>query len=272
MNATPPRRPIRLQSVFISDVHLGYRGCRADYLLNFLAAVETRNLFVIGDLIDFWALRRSGYWPASHQEVLRVLLDRARTGTRVVYIPGNHDEAARDLCGSRFGLVEIHRDYVHETADGRRLLLMHGDEFDESVIHGFAPALKRLGGVLYDVILALNHSVHAVRRRFGYRYWSLSDWIKRQVPDAERYISRFEAAAAGEAARRGLDGVVCGHIHRAALREVGEVLYCNDGDWVESCTSLVEDLNGRLAVLRWTEHSEVVSHVGVGAAVLEAAA
>jgi len=270
MNVTPVRLPLRVQSIFISDVHLGYRGCQADYLLHFLASVEARNIFVIGDLIDFWALRRQMYWPASHQEVLRTLLTRARTGTRVVYIPGNHDELCRDLCGTHYGAVEVHRDYVHETADGRRMLLLHGDEFDEAV--KFGAWLKRLGGAAYELILRLNQVVHAARRRCGYGYWSLADWLKHRVPNAVDYISRFERVAAAEARRRGLDGVICGHIHRPALREIDGMLYCNDGDWVESCTSLVEDLNGRLALLRWTERSEVVSHAGQIPVALESAA
>jgi UDP-2,3-diacylglucosamine pyrophosphatase LpxH len=251
MDVTPARQQMRLRSVFISDVHLGFRGCRAEYLLHFLDSVEARQIFVIGDLIDFWALRRQVYWPSAHQEVLRKLLTLARTGTRVVYIPGNHDELCRDLCGSQYGPVEVHREYVHETADGRRMLLLHGDEFDEAV--KFGAWLKRVGEFAYDAIIRLNHVVHRVRRRLGYGYWSLADWIKRQVPDAVDYIDRFERAAAAEARRRGLDGVICGHIHRPTVRELDGVLYCNDGDWVESCTSLVEDHNGRLAVLRWTE-------------------
>jgi UDP-2,3-diacylglucosamine pyrophosphatase LpxH len=272
MSVIPARFPIRLRSVFISDLHLGYRGCRADYLRHFLRSVKARNLFIVGDLIDFWSLRRSFFWPVAHQQVLRTLMTLSRTGTRVIYVPGNHDEIARDLCGSRYGAIEIHREYVHETADGRRMLLLHGDEFDESVTNNFSPLLKRLGGLAYDAILGLNHSVHAVRRRLGYGYWSLADWLKRQVPDAERYIVRFEEAAAGEAARRGFDGVICGHIHRPAVREIDGVLYCNDGDWVESCTSLVEDMNGRLAVLRWTETGELVTGTGRPPLVLEPAA
>ena len=270
MSMTPARPPLRLRTAFISDVHLGFRGCRAEYLLNFLRSIEARQVYVVGDLIDFWALRRQVYWPHTHQEVLRTLLTLARSGTRVTYIPGNHDELCRDLCGSAYGPVEVRREHVHETADGRRLLLVHGDELDDAV--KFGPLLKRVGTVAYDAIIRLNHAVHRVRRRMGYGYWSLADWIKHQVPDAVDYIERFERAAAAEAARRGLDGVICGHIHRPALKEIDGVLYCNDGDWVESCTSLVEDLNGRLAVLRWTESREVVSHAGLVPAALEPAA
>jgi UDP-2,3-diacylglucosamine pyrophosphatase LpxH len=270
MDVTPARPPLRLRTVFLSDVHLGFRGSRAEYLLDFLASIEAAEIVVIGDLIDFWALRRQVYWPPEHQEVLRTLLTLARTGTRVTYVPGNHDELCRDLCGSRYGPIEIKREHVHVTADGRRLLVLHGDEFDEAV--KFGALLNRLGNFAYDAIIRANHFVHRVRRRWGYGYWSLADWIKHRVPDAVEYIGRFERAAAAAARRRGFDGVVCGHIHRPALRQIDGVLYCNDGDWVESCTSLVEDNNGRLAVLRWTERSEVVSHAGLVPAALEAAA
>jgi len=272
MRPTPARFPTRLRSLFISDVHLGYRGARARYLRHFLESMPAQNIFVIGDLVDFWSLKRSFYWPRSHQAVLDLLLELARSGTRVVFIPGNHDEIIRDFCGVSYEGIEVHREFVHQTADGRRLLLLHGDEFDESVINGFPRVVKRLGGLVYDVMLAANHSLHAIRRRLGYGYWSLADWLKRQVPNAERYIARFEEAAADEARRRGLDGVVCGHIHRAAMREIDGVLYCNDGDWVESCTSLVEDMNGRLAILRWTERSEMLTVGGHVPVMLDPAA
>lgn len=272
MSVIPARIPMRVRSIFISDVHLGYRGCRAEYLDHFLQSVQAQNVFIVGDLVDFWALERSYYWPASHQSILRRLAALARAGKRIVVVPGNHDDVLRDYCGLQYGGVEIHREFVHETADGRRLLLFHGDQFDESVIDQFSPLVKRLGGLLYDVMLEVNHLLHSLRHRLGYGYWSLADWIKRQVPDAERYIARFEAAAAGEARRRGFDGAVCGHIHRSALRDLEGVLYCNAGDWVESCTSLVEDMNGRLSVLRWTERSEMVTATGHVPVVLEPAA
>jgi len=246
----------KLRSIFISDVHLGYRGCRADYLLDFLSRHEADTIFMIGDIVDVWSLKRSVYWPDSHQEVVRTLQAKGRAGTRLVYIPGNHDEVFRDLCGSHFGHLEVFRDYIHETADGRQGLLLHGDEFDESVKYG---ALERwIGGHFYDVMLSANHALHGLRRRLGFGYWSLADWLKRQAPQAVEYIGRFEEAAAAEARRRGVDGVICGHIHRPALRDVEGVLYCNDGDWVESCTALVEDRQGRLSIMRWTEGKDLV--------------
>jgi UDP-2,3-diacylglucosamine pyrophosphatase LpxH len=264
------RRTLRVRTVFISDVHLGWRGSQARYLLDFLRSVHADTIFLVGDIVDLWSLKRSFFWPAEHREVLRTLLDRARNGTRVVYVPGNHDETFRDLCGSWFGDFEVLAEAEHVTAEGRRLLVLHGDRFDADI---------RLGGIThwfgsacYDFFVAAGRRLHAARRRLGFPYWSLAGWIKSRVGGARVYIARFEAAAARDAAQRGFDGVVCGHIHRASLREIDGVLYCNDGDWVENCTALVEDRNGRLALVRWTEGSEVVEHLAPSAAALDFAA
>lgn len=244
---------LRLRTAFISDVHLGFRGCQADYLLDFLNSIDTDRLVLVGDIVDLWALKRSLYWPAAHQEVLRKLIKLSSSGTEVIYVPGNHDEAAREFCGMSFGEIKIHRQLVHETHDGRRLLVLHGDEFDGAV--EFSGWLKHFGSFLYDRMVDLARVVHFLRRRLGRPYWSLASWLKHNVPNAMSYILAFEKAAAQEAARRGFDGVVCGHIHRAEMRTVDGILYCNDGDWVEHCTALVEDRNGRLAILRWAEQA-----------------
>ena len=244
---------LRVRTVFISDVHLGFRGCQAEYLLDFLNNVDMDRLVLVGDIVDLWSLKKSLYWPAAHQEVLRTIFRLSKTGTEVVYVPGNHDEAAREFCGLAFGDITIHRQLIHETADGRRLLVMHGDEFDGAV--EFSGWLKHFGSFLYDRMVDIARVVHFLRRRLGRPYWSLASWIKHAVPNAMTYILAFEKAAAQEAAHRGYDGVVCGHIHRPELRTVDGILYCNDGDWVEHCTALVEDRNGRLAILRWTEHA-----------------
>ncbi|MEP7311445.1 MAG: UDP-2,3-diacylglucosamine diphosphatase [Pseudomonadota bacterium] len=241
----------RLRSVFISDVHLGFRGCRAEALCDFLRSVRTDNLILVGDIFDLWSLKKSFFWPQSHSEVVRTILSRTRDGTRVVYIPGNHDELFRSLDGSVFGNLEVHRDYIHTTAAGKRLLVMHGDEFD-SVVQCH-PALVSLGTALYDFLLWVNPLFNTVRRLFGLPGYSLAAALKAATPRAVQYMRKFEEAAAAAAQRRGADGIVCGHIHHAALRELRGVIYCNDGDWVESCTSLVEDMNGSLSILRWQE-------------------
>ena len=247
----------RARTAFISDVHLGFRGCQADYLLQFLNQLDAEQLVLVGDIVDLWSLRRSPYWPPSHQAVLHAILRLARSGTRVIYVPGNHDQGFRELCGAQIEGIEIGRDFIHETADGRRYLVVHGDEFDGAGT--FASWLKNLGERLYDVILWAGRCLQWVRRRFGYGDWSLATWIKEQVPDARRYIARFEHAAAYAALRHGLDGVVCGHIRRSGLREVDGVRYCNDGDWVEHCSALIEDRNGRLALMYFTDSQLVAA-------------
>jgi UDP-2,3-diacylglucosamine pyrophosphatase LpxH len=251
----PPSAPtVRLRCAFISDVHLGTKGCRAELLLEFLRSIEVDNLVLVGDIIDLRSLSRSFFWPQSHIDVLRAILGKVRHGTRVIYVPGNHDEVFRELVGSVFGNLEIHREYVHETADGRRLLVLHGDEFDSVV--KCSRWLTSLGTWVYDVLLRLNRYFNFVRRAFGFPYWSLATYVKSRVRNAVEYIGKFEEAVAFAARRRDMDGVVCGHIHRAKLAVIDGVLYCNDGDWVESCTTLVENLNGHLSLWNWVEQRE----------------
>ena len=246
-----PRHAIR--SLFISDVHLGSRGCRAEALLSLLDHVRAETIVVVGDLIDFWSLRRSFYWPASHTAVLRSLWAHAKSGAQVVYVPGNHDAELREFVGSVFGQVEIHRHYVHFTLRGERMLVLHGDEFDGVV--KCSPWLAALGSRVYDLTLEVNRQFNRIRDRLGYSYWSLASYLKSRVPNARGYIDAFEVAAAHEARRRGLDGVICGHIHRARLCRIDGLLYCNDGDWVESCTAIVEDRLGQLGLWDWNEMS-----------------
>ncbi len=254
MNALSPlavTAEYRFRTVFISDLHLGTRGCRSDFLADFLRRVSCEKLYLVGDVIDGWRLRKSWYWDAHHDDVLRLILRHARNGTEIVYIPGNHDEMIRAWLpmGLEIAGIVLKQDDVHTLADGRRLLVMHGDEFDSVVRH--AKFLALLGDWAYTTSLAFNRWFNAIRRRMGYPYWSLSQWLKRQVKEAVKAIDRFETALAREARERGLDGVVCGHIHHAEMRDIGGVLYLNDGDWVESCTALVEHADGRLELLDW---------------------
>lgn len=257
MQTPAPRPTIRLRTVFLSDTHLGFKGCRAEFLLDFLRRVECEQLYLVGDIIDVWSLTRSFYWPQAHNDVIRTILGKAKHGTQVVYVPGNHDRPFRDHDGLVLGNVEIRRQAVHCTADGRWLLVLHGDEFD-SIVRA-SPLLESVGSQAYAIALTLNRWLNTLRRALGYPYWSLSAFLKDRVKNAVKYIANFERAIAAEARRRGLDGVVCGHIHRAEIRDIDGITYCNDGDWVESCTALVEDFQGRLSLLRWTEQAEVLS-------------
>lgn len=242
----------RFRTIWISDIHLGTAGCNADLLIDFLHSIECETLYLVGDIIDGWRLRKGWYWPASHNEVVRRVLKLARKGTRVVYIPGNHDEMIRDYAGLTFGGVEIALEAIHETADGRRLMVVHGDMFDGVII--YARWLAYIGDQAYTMLLKANQWLNAIRRRLQLPYWSLSARLKKKVKNAVQFITEYETVVAREAAMRGVDGVVCGHIHSAEIRELGGVVYYNDGDWVESCTALVEEADGTMRLIDWAEH------------------
>jgi UDP-2,3-diacylglucosamine pyrophosphatase LpxH len=251
----PPRRHYR--SIFISDLHLGTPGCQAGPLLDFLKSHPSEHLYLVGDIIDGWQLRKRWYWPQAHNDVVQKLLRRARKGCRVVFVPGNHDEFARQFAGHHFGGIEVTQEAVHVTATGQRLWVVHGDHFDGVV--QCARWLAHLGDTLYEFTLRMNRHLNSLRARLGLPYWSLSAYLKHKVKKALNYVMDFEAAVAHEARRRGHQGVVCGHIHRAEMRSIGGVLYCNDGDWVESRTALVEHFDGQLELVAWQACGEVTA-------------
>ena len=256
-HSEPEGPRLRFRTIWISDTHLGTAGCNADLLFDFLKSIECETLYLVGDIVDGWQLRKGWYWPARHNDVVRCILKQASRGTRVVYIPGNHDEAFRDYVGLNFGGVQLLQEAIHVTADGRRLLILHGDEFDGVVI--YAKWLAFLGDHAYTLLLKGNIVVNRVRRLFGLPYWSLAAHLKKRVKNAVQFISGFEEVVARAAADRGADGVVCGHIHSAEVRMFGDVTYYNDGDWVESCTALVEHSDGRMEILDWATHKRAVS-------------
>jgi UDP-2,3-diacylglucosamine pyrophosphatase LpxH len=237
------------RSIWISDVHLGTRGCKAEYLLDFLKHNESDHLYLVGDIVDGWRLRKTWYWPQAHNDVVQKILRRARKGVQVYYIPGNHDEAARDYAGLQFGGVQVVEEMIHVTADGRQLLVTHGDRFD--VVVKYARWLAFIGDNAYVVLLQANTLFNWVRRKLGFPYWSLSAFLKHKAKTAVEFIGNYETALGDEARRRKVDGVVCGHIHTAEIRDMEGILYCNDGDWVESCTALVEHPCGRLEIIDW---------------------
>src|SRR6185437_11130699 len=222
MDADDPVRQYR--TIWISDIHLGTRGCKAEFLLDFLRETESDRLYLVGDIVDGWQLRKNWYWAQSHNDVIQKILRKARKGTEVCYAPGNHDEMLRPFAELQLGNIHVADRFIHDMKDGRRLLVLHGDQFDSIVRYA---------------------------RRLGHPYWSLSAYLKHRVKNAIEYIDRFADAVSEEAKKNGVDGVVCGHIHCAEIRNIGDVLYCNDGDWVESCTALVEHLDGRLEIIEW---------------------
>ena len=262
--ATLPARPLRkpepegierrrFRTIWISDVHLGTKGCNSGLLIDFLDHTDSETMFLVGDIIDGWRLKKKFYWPAEHNDIVWRILKRARRGTRIVYIPGNHDEMFRQFTGLNFGGVEICRAAFHDTADGRRLMVLHGDEFDAVMLaHRW---LAFVGDALYHLVMGLNHWVNLVRRRLELPYWSLSKMAKHKVKNAVEFIGRYEEIVAKAAAERGVDGVVCGHIHTAEFRTFAHhgrpIEYWNDGDWVEGCTALVEHFDGRMEILNW---------------------
>jgi len=237
------------RSVWISDVHLCTRDSQAEKLHAFLDSITCEYLYLVGDIIDVWALKKSWYWPDFYNEVVHKFLKHARRGTEVVYIPGNHDEAFRQFVGYRFGNLRIAGNAVHQGADGRKFLVVHGDEFD-TVVQEYK-WLAKLGGWAYGYVITLNRMVNAARRSCGRPYWSFSGVIKRRVKQAVKFITRFEDMIVDEARRQCMDGVICGHIHKPVMRDTGGVLYLNTGDWVEHCTAVVESPGGELSILSW---------------------
>ncbi len=247
----------RYRSLFISDIHLGMRTCQAEALLDFLRSVEADTLYLVGDIIDFWKVKRGPYWPQAHNDVIQKILRKARKGTRVVLVPGNHDDGLRDFDGMQFGGVEVLRQTLHIAADGKRYVVMHGDEFD--VVIRTARWMAMLGDLGYDAALWLNRPLNWTRRHLGFGYWSLAGYLKHRVKKAVAFIGAFEDAVATEARKHGADGVICGHIHHAADRMIDGVRYLNCGDWVESCTAIAETQAGVMTIIRWRDAQPATS-------------
>ncbi|MFM7523489.1 MAG: UDP-2,3-diacylglucosamine diphosphatase [Betaproteobacteria bacterium] len=243
--------PLHFRTIFISDIHLGTSGCQAKRLLEFLKATESDKLYLIGDIVDGWQLKRRWYWHQTHNDVVQLVLKKAKKGTKVIFVPGNHDESIRQFIGMDFGGIKIRDELVHKTADGRKLLVLHGDRFDGVI--ACAKWLAYVGDSLYTLILKFNQYYNSWRARVGLPYWSLSQYLKLKVKNAVSYITSFEQALADEARKKGLDGVICGHIHKPEIREIDGILYCNDGDWVESLSALIEEPTGQLKLVDWHE-------------------
>jgi UDP-2,3-diacylglucosamine pyrophosphatase LpxH len=237
------------RTIWLSDIHLGTRGCQADMLLDFLAHTKSETLYLVGDIFDGWELKKKWFWPKSHQAIIHHFLGLSRSGTQVVYIPGNHDEIARDYLDKTFSGIPVTNQLIHTTAKGQRFLVMHGDQFD--AVMGCAKWLAKLGSMAYGVALVINWIFNRMRRLLGFPYWSLSAFLKQKVKGAVKHINDYEHFLVQEARRNQCVGIVCGHIHRAEIRSIEDILYCNDGDWVESCTALVEHHDGRMEIIDW---------------------
>lgn len=250
-NGNPARQHKQYRAIWISDVHLGTPACQARILLDFLRHNDSQYLYLVGDIIDGWRLSKRVYWPQEHNDVIQKILRKARKGTRVIYVPGNHDEFLREYVDMHFGGVEVLTDTLHVTAAGKRLLIIHGDLFDGVV--RYHKWLAHLGSWAYDIVVWANTWFNRIRKKLGLPYWSLAGYLKRQVKEAGNFIGQFESSLAEAARERGAEGVVCGHIHHAAFKEVDGILYLNDGDWVESCTALVEHLDGTLEIVQWAD-------------------
>ncbi len=244
----------KVRAIFISDVHLGTRGCQADRLLDFLRHYESDYLYLVGDIVDFWAMKRSIHWSPAQNTVIQKVLRRARKGCRVIFVPGNHDEALREYSGIEFGDIELINEIEHTTADGRRFLLIHGDEFDQ--VTRYHKWVAVLGDIAYNTLVWINTYLSRVRRRLGRPgYWSLAGYAKRKVKSAVSFIFDFEESVIHAVRERGVDGVICGHIHAAAIKDIDGTTYINCGDWVDSCTGIVEHDDGRLELVEWIGHA-----------------
>jgi UDP-2,3-diacylglucosamine pyrophosphatase LpxH len=240
---------IAYNTIFLSDLHLGSKSAQADLLLDFLKHNTAKKIYLVGDIVDGWQLKKGWHWPQAHNDVVQKLLRKARKGSHVIYVPGNHDEFARDYVGLNFGGIDVVPEAIHETSDGRKFLVIHGDQFDIVVCN--ARWLALLGDWAYQTAIVANTWFNQVRRKFGVGYWSLSAWAKMKVKNAVNFIGDYENTLATEAVRRGLDGVICGHIHHAIIRQIDGVTYVNTGDFVESCSAIVEHNDGRLEIIYW---------------------
>ena len=244
-----PTRPRRYRALFLSDMHLGSRGCQGDRLADFLRNHEAETIYLVGDIVDGWRLGSKWYWPSTHNEIVQILLRAARRGVRIVYIPGNHDAFLRDFYGTHFGGIEVVEQTVHVAADGCRYLVIHGDTFDAALKH--TQRLAFLGGSAMRATTAVNAGLNFARRLLGLSHWSLSQWAKLKVKSATNYLSDYEQGLAALARRHHVDGVICGHVHHATIHEDLGVRYINCGDWIESCTAVAEHGNGSFEIVTW---------------------
>ena len=256
MEAIRPNDKLQGRSIWISDVHLGSRHSKANELLQLFERIEFETLYLVGDIVDLLAMKRRVHWPNTHNKVLREIMKLSRReGSRVVYVPGNHDYAFRTLVGGALGEMDIRRSVEHLTATGRRFLVLHGDELDYAV--RYSKLNRVVGDFAYGLLMGINHWVVKMRRLLGLRYWSLAGWVKNNVSQAGAAIQAYQDAAIRMASERGYDGIICGHLHYPDLYERDGIVYANDGDWVENCSALIEDATGELRLLKGISHPDM---------------
>ena len=245
------------RTIWLSDIHLGNKDCKTDYLLDFLTKNKADTLILVGDIIDLWSLKNKHYWPESHNQIIKLLLEQASAGTRIIYIPGNHDSSVRKFVQYNFGHVELHDTYIHTTASGKRILAIHGDQFDSVVCHNRFHAV--VGDVGYDFLLFINRWWHLFQKLRNKPYWSLATYLKSKVDKANQAIERFTHAAINHARQQDVDAIVCGHIHHPSIVQDKEILYLNDGDWIENCTCIAEAFDGELSLISWTDRYQEIA-------------
>ena len=245
------------RTIWLSDIHLGNKDCKTDYLLDFLLKNKADTLILVGDIIDLWSLKNKHYWPESHNQIIGLLLEQANAGTRIIYIPGNHDSSVRKFVQFNFGHVELHDAYIHTTANGKRILAIHGDQFDSVVCHNRFHAM--IGNVGYDFLLFINRWWHLFQKLRNKPYWSLASYLKSKVDKANQAIERFTHAAINHARQQDVDAIVCGHIHHPSIVQDKEILYLNDGDWIENCTCIAESFDGELSLISWTDRYQEIA-------------
>lgn len=258
-----PNKPdfLSVRTAWISDVHLGNKDCKAEYLLEFLDTVRCEKLYLVGDIVDLWSLNRSFHWPATHSQVIHKIIDKARDGCQVIYIPGNHDSTFREYAGEKMGAIEIHQQHVHITAQGKQFLVVHGDEMDSAI--RFSELAKFFGDHAYDFLLFLNRLINGMRKQTGHNYWSLAGYIKSRINNAKTAITTFENAAMEMAGKNGFDGIICGHIHHPNIRTMNNIHYCNDGDWIENCTAMIETRDGKFKIIHWSDKIRYYEHTAL---------
>ncbi len=263
MDALRPDGDVYCETLWISDVHLGNIHSKAEHLLQLLKRVHCKRLYLVGDIVDVWSMHKRVYWPEAHNAVLRQLLKKSRSGVEVIYVPGNHDQNFREFCGSRFGNVVIKERAEHITGDGRRFLVIHGDELDFAV--RYSRINRWIGDFAYDTVMMLNRLLNHLRAFTGRPYWSLAGWLKSHVAQAEAAIQAYQDAAVRLTRDEGYDGIICGHLHHPVVKQYDDVLYCNDGDWVENCTALLEDSQGQLHLVKAVSSSASVDNLVLAA-------